>query len=363
MSALIAASDRGLYCEAGGFYIDPWQEVDRALVTHAHGDHAREGCGQYLTSRSGAGPLRVRVGESARIDTLAYGEAATINGVRASFHPAGHLLGSSQIRLEYRGEVWVVSGDYKIQPDATCEPFEPVRCHTFITESTFGLPVYRWPDQRRVFEEINAWWCSNQERGWTSIVFTYALGKAQRLLSGLDASIGPIGAHGAVCRFLPVYEAAGVRLPPVLSPNRENLPLLKGRGLIVAPPSALGSSWMRKFGASSTAFASGWMQVRGARRWRSVDKGFVLSDHADWGGLLDAIGATGAESVGVTHGYATPLARWLREKGRDAWTIATRYGDEREEESPADAGGCEEALFGGAKPRGEVQPDSEDRAG
>jgi putative mRNA 3-end processing factor len=341
VTPLVTTTDQGLFCPQASAHIDPWEPVERALVTHAHSDHAHEGCGAYLTSRPGEGPLRVRVGSDARIQTLGYGERLGINDVTVSFHPAGHLLGSAQIRLEHRGQVWVISGDYKVQPDPTCEPFELVPCHTFITESTFGLPVYRWPEQSRVFDEINRWWQANQKRGWTSIIYTYALGKAQRLLAGINPDLGPIAAHGAVRRYLPAYEAAGVELPAILPASADNARDLKGKALIVAPQSAAGTPWIRKFAPVSTAFASGWMRVRGARRWRSVDRGFVLSDHADWEGLLSTIAATGAESVGVTHGYAAPLARWLREHGQHAWTLATRYGDD-EDELPAEPSEAED---------------------
>lgn len=190
---MLRTTDRGLYCEAGDFHIDPWAPVARAVVTHAHGDHLTWGCESYLVSETGAAVSRERLGAwGAGLESMPYGDTRTINGVRVSFHPAGHILGSAQVRLEYRGEVWVVSGDYKTDPDPTCAPWEPVRCHTFITESTFGLPIYRWPSQQQVFAEINAWWAANAAAGQVSLLCAYALGKAQRLLAGLDPSIGPI---------------------------------------------------------------------------------------------------------------------------------------------------------------------------
>lgn len=326
--SLIRATERGLYCEAGGFYVDPWRPVDRAVITHAHSDHLRSGCERYLCSKPGLGVLRRRVAEDARVETLGYGEATTINGVRVSLHPAGHLLGSAQVRVEHRGRVTVVSGDYKTESDPTCADFEPVCCDTFITESTFGLPVYRWPDPGSVVDEINAWWRGNQETGRTSVIFAYALGKAQRVLHAVDDSIGPIAVHGAVKRFVDVYAAAGVRMPEVLTATEESRKAVKGRGLVVAPPSALGTPWLRKFAPLSTAFASGWMRIRGARRRQSLDRGFVVSDHADWPGLLRAIDATGASRVGITHGYVNVLHRWLIEQGRDAFVVPTRYESE-----------------------------------
>jgi putative mRNA 3-end processing factor len=209
---VVQVTENGVYCPSGDFYIDPWGPVDRAVITHAHSDHARSGSKQYLTAQPGQSLLRARLGEDTAIEGVSYGEAVSLNGVHVSLHPAGHVLGSSQVRLENRGEVWVVSGDYKLEPDATCAAFEPVRCHTFLTESTFGLPIYRWQPQTRVFEQINAWWKSNQEKGKASLLFAYALGKAQRVLAGVDSSIGPIYTHGAVEKLTQVYRAAGIPL-------------------------------------------------------------------------------------------------------------------------------------------------------
>ncbi len=328
--SLLRPTDQGLYCEAGDFFVDPWRPVARAVVTHAHADHACWGCGRYLTSREGAGVLRVRMGREAVIDPVAYGEVVEIQGVKISLHPAGHILGSSQVRLEHRGEVWVVSGDYKVEADRTCTPFESVRCHTFVTESTFGLPIYRWPTEASVFEQINAWWRSNAEAGKASLLLAYALGKSQRLLAGLDPSIGAIYTHGAVEKLNQPYREAGVALPPTSLAG----PAIKGKSwagsMIVAPPSAQGTPWARKFGSVSYALASGWMTIRGTRRRKAVDRGFILSDHVDWPGLLGAIEATGASRVLVTHGYTSVVVRWLREQGVEAEILPTRYEGERE---------------------------------
>ncbi len=329
-SGLLRLSEAGLYCEAGDFYIDPWRPVERAVITHAHGDHARRGSNRYLTTRDGERVLRTRLGDEAIIKSVAYGESLLLNDVRVSLHPAGHILGSAQVRVEHRGEVWVASGDYKIEPDPTCAPFEPVRCHTFITESTFGLPIYHWPPQAEVFESINAWWRANQMAKKASIIYGYALGKAQRLLAGVDASIGPIYTHGAVERLTNDYRETGIALPPTTYVGA----LGKtdwSQALIVAPPSAHATPWMRKFGAVSTGFASGWMRIRGARRQRSVDRGFVMSDHVDWPGLMSTIKATGAEHVWVTHGYTAVVVRWLQEQGLDARIVETRFAGEPED--------------------------------
>lgn len=326
---LVVARPEGLYCPPGDFYIDPWRPVERAVITHAHGDHARRGNGRYLAAAPGAGILRSRLGDDISLQTLAYGERLDHHGVTLSFHPAGHVLGSAQVRLEYQGEVWVASGDYKVEPDGTCAPFEPVRCHTFITESTFGLPIYRWPSQAEIFAGIDAWWRANAAAGKASVLFAYSFGKAQRILHGIDASIGPILVHGAVEPLNEVYRAGGVHLPPTRYAGdiAKNDPLLR-QALIIAPPSAGGSTWMRRFGEYSDAFASGWMLLRGTRRRRGVDRGFALSDHADWPGLLWAIEQTGAERVMVTHGQVNVLVRHLREQGLDARAFQTEYGDE-----------------------------------
>ncbi len=329
MEALLETTREGLYCPAGGFHVDPWEPVDRAVITHAHADHARKGCSHYLTSPTGAAALRTRLGD-APIQTLPYGEPLDLGGARLSLHPAGHLLGSAQVRVERAGEVWVVSGDYKTDPDPTCEPFEPVPCDVFLTESTFALPIYRWRPPSEVFEEIHRWWRANQAAGRTSVIFAYALGKAQRLLASLDPETGPIAVHGQVGRLAEAYREAGVSLPDAPVAADVDARSLKGRALLVAPPAAMRSKWLRRFGSVATAMASGWMQVRGRRRHRSLDHGFVLSDHADWDGLLAAIRSSGAEKVGVTHGHTHTLVRWLNEQGFDAWAVPTPYEGERE---------------------------------
>ena len=334
---LVVARPEGLYCPPGDFYIDPWKPVARAVITHGHGDHARSGNGHYLTATPGAGVLRARLGD-VPLQTLDYGEALLHNGVRISLHPAGHVLGSAQVRLEHQGQVWVASGDYKTEADGTCAPFEPVRCHCFITESTFGLPIYRWQPQAQVMDQVRQWWQTNRAAGRASVLFSYAFGKAQRLLHGLADEPGPILVHGAVEPLNRVYREAGVRLAATRYAGelKRNDPLLR-EALVIAPPSAAGSTWMRRFGDYSDAFASGWMLLRGARRRRGVDRGFVLSDHADWPGLLWAVQQSGAERVFVTHGSVPVLVRYLREQGLDAQGFSTEYGDEDDTPDSADA--------------------------
>ncbi len=337
---LVVARPEGLYCPPGNFYIDPWRPVDRAVITHGHSDHARSGNQHYLAARPGGGILHKRLGTDIDLQLLDYGESLVHDGVTLSLHPAGHVLGSAQVRLEYQGEVWVASGDYKLDDDGTCAPFEPVRCHTFITESTFGLPIYRWMPQPQLFADINTWWRANAEAGRTSVLFCYAFGKAQRVLSGLDTGIGPIVSHGAVEPLSALYREAGVALPASRYLGEITDAAELRRAIVLAPPSAQGSPWMRRFGDYADGFASGWMQLRGTRRRRGVDRGFVMSDHADWPGLQKAISATGAERVFVTHGQVNVMVRWLREQGLQAHGFNTEYGDE-EAENVASAAAAE----------------------
>ena len=322
---LLHPTEHGLYCAAGDFHVDPWRPVPRAVITHAHADHACWGCGRYLTSVEGRHVLRVRMGREAVIDAVEYGEGVGIGGVGVSLHPAGHILGSSQIRVEHRGEIWVVSGDYKTGPDATCRAFEPVRCHTFVTESTFGLPIYRWDSQETIFAQVNDWWRANRDAGRASLLYGYALGKSQRLLAGLDDAIGPIYTHGAVEKLNRAYRETGIPLPPTQYVGSAPRGFDWGGAMIVAPPSALGTPWTRRFGAASSGFASGWMRIRGPRRRKGVDRGFVLSDHVDWESLMGAIADTRATRVLVTHGYSAIVVRWLLGRGLDAAVLATQY--------------------------------------
>jgi len=325
---LVSPTSRGLYCAAGDFYIDPWRPVGRAVITHAHGDHARMGSEAYLAAKRGVPVLQTRLGPEARIEGVDYGETRELNGVKVSLHPAGHVLGSSQVRIEHAGEVWVVSGDYKLDPDPTCEPFEPVRCHAFITESTFGLPIYRWRTHDEIFGGINRWWAGNARHGRASVLFGYAFGKAQRILASVDDSIGPIIVHGAVETLNRGYRECGVALPPTRVGTELASKAEAAGALIVAPPSAQSTPWLKRFGEYSDAFASGWMAIRGARRQRAVDQGFVLSDHADWPSLQRAIAATGAERIFVTHGNVETMVRWLVEQGYDARGMDTEFEGE-----------------------------------
>ncbi len=331
---LITLTASGLYCSQGDFYIDPWKPVKRAVITHAHADHTYRGNREYLVPAEGERLSRIRLGDEAKISSQSYGEAASMNGVKVSFHPAGHVLGSAQVRVEYKGEIWVISGDYKLMPDATCAPFEPVKCHHFVTEATFGLPIYRWQPTEYIFDDINAWWRRNQEKGKASVLFAYSLGKSQRVMNGIDRSIGRVYTHGAVERLTQAYREHGVDLPETMYVGAvENKKDFTG-SLIVAPPSAQQAvGWLRRFGAHSTGFASGWMMVRGARRQRAVDRGFVLSDHADWPELLRAIASAEADTVYVTHGFIEEVVRFLNENGQNAVPLKTQFvGDAVAEE-------------------------------
>lgn len=324
----------GLFCPGGDFFIDPWRPVPRAIITHGHSDHAQWGCDAVLASANSGPILKARLGAKARIEVLPFGVRRRVGEVVVSLHPAGHILGSAQVRVASELGVSVVSGDYKTAPDPTAEPYEGVPCDAFISECTFGLPIYRWPTPASVAAEIQAWWTENAANGRASIIYAYALGKAQRVLSLLKANgPGPIGVHGAVAKFLPIYRAAGVSLPPVRSVSEVGAKAFKGDGLVVAPGSVQGTTWERKLGPLARASASGWMAVRGNRRRSALDRGFVLSDHCDWPGLIAAIRATGAPHIGLTHGDTEALERYLREttslevstlKGKN---LATRKDD------------------------------------
>lgn len=333
---MLEVTPDGLYCRAGDFHIDPWRGVPRALITHAHSDHARFGSESYLCATHSVGLLRQRLGSSINVTGMPYGETLRIGEAKVSFHPAGHVLGSAQIRMEHRGEVWVASGDYKTHHDPTCAAFEPVRCHAFLTESTFGLPVYHWPEPAEIMADVHRWWRANQAEGCTSVIFAYSLGKAQRILAGLDPSVGPLFVHGAVRNLLPHYEAAGVSLPPTEHATKEKVRAAQGKALVIAPPSADGSPWVNSFGDVATAFASGWMLLRGTRQWRNAERGFPISDHADWDGLVASIKATGAERVLVTHGYSAALARWLGENGWRAEVLRTHFEGDANEDAAAE---------------------------
>lgn len=323
MKTILQPTVRGLYCPTGDFYIDPRRPVKRAVITHAHADHARRGCRSYLCTTETRPILHTRIGGDADIQTLDYDKTLSMNGVTLSLHPAGHILGSAQVRIEAKGHVCVVSGDYKDEPDPTCTPLEPLRCHTFVSESTFGLPIFKWPRQTDVIQEIHSWWQKNRDEKRTSILFAYALGKAQRVLAGLDPTFGPILTHGAVDKINACYREAGICLSATSTLSDLKAKSLLKEALVLAPPSADQPDWLKRFPHRSRAFASGWMRIRGHRRRRAVDRGFVLSDHSDWDGLVATIRATGAEAVWLTHGYAEALARWLQENSISAEVLPT----------------------------------------
>jgi putative mRNA 3-end processing factor len=335
--ALIEFTSKGLFCPPGNFYIDPWKPVDKALITHAHGDHARFGSKAYLSHHYTKPLLQARLGEG-KYQSVEWGEAININDVKVSFHPAGHMIGSSQIRLEYNGEVWVFSGDYKLENDGISGQFDPVKCHTFITESTFGLPIYNWKPQPEIFSNIKNWILKNKEQGKASIMLAYSLGKAQRILPPLSEVTDTIYAHGAVYNMHMALLNAGWKLPPLERITPET-PKEKLKGaVIIAPPSAENSTWMKRFAPFAIGYCSGWMQVRGNVRRRNVDGGFIISDHADWNGLLTAVKATCATKVFVTHGYQAAFSRYLNEIGIESAEVKTEYGAEDEGEANTEQG-------------------------
>ena len=330
VSPVLTFTDQGIYCPAGDFHIDPWRPVSRALITHGHSDHARPGHARYLATNEALPVVRHRLGPITA-EGIAYGETRQIGAATVSFHPAGHVPGSAQIRVEVAGEVWVVSGDYKTEADGLAEPFEPIPCHAFITECTFGLPVFRWQPQPQVMDQIATWWAANAAAGRTSILGAYSFGKAQRLMAGLPG-IGPILTHGAVENVTEILRAQGYVLPPTTRVTPQVTAKSHPGALVIAPPSALGTTWANRFAPADEAFASGWMAVRGIRRRRSLGTGFALSDHADWDGLNQAIRATGAHKVFVTHGYTAPFRHWLETQGYEAGIVETHFtGDDADD--------------------------------
>lgn len=323
---LLAFNDKGIYCAAADVYLDPWKPVDKAIISHGHADHSRWGHKKYITHHSNVPIIKHRLGDI-EVSGREWNESFSINGVKFSLHPAGHIIGSSQIRVEHKGEVWVFTGDYKTEDDGVAVPYEPVKCDTFITECTFGLPAFKWTPQTQVFEDINNWWQQNQDDGRTSVLFGYSLGKAQRLLKHLDPSIGKIYTHGAIENMTEVLRAQ-IDFPETIRITKETKKEEIKGNIVLAPGSAHGTTWIRKMVPYVTASASGWMTFRGARRRRAIDKGFVLSDHCDWQGLLTSIKETGCEKVICTHGYTDIFSKYLREQGYDARTEETQYEGE-----------------------------------
>ncbi|MFT4023122.1 MAG: ligase-associated DNA damage response exonuclease [Flavihumibacter sp.] len=327
---LIQLTENGLYCARGQFYIDPWKPVDKAVITHAHSDHARAGSGHYLCHTDSKVLLQLRLGTDA-IQTLPWGEALSTNGISLSLHPAGHVIGSSQVRIADGHETWVVSGDYKTVDDGISGAFEPVACEHFVTESSFGLPIYQWQPQEEIYAGIRQWITENQLQGYNSVLLAYSLGKAQRVIGAIADLFPRIYAHGAVFNVQETLIRAGHRLPPVIriTPDTPKADLQKA--VIIAPPGADGTPWLKKLQPYKLAICSGWMQVRGNQRRRNADAGFVLSDHADWPGLLSACRATGAANMYVTHGFQSAFSRYLTEEGIRAVELQTDFGREDEE--------------------------------
>ena len=320
---LLEFTPKGIYCPPADVYIDPRKPVKWAFLTHGHADHARWGSKHYLCTHQAKPVIQYRLGNGAHIEGIAYGEVREVNGVKFSFHPAGHVIGSAQIRVEYQGEVWVVSGDYKTEHDGICTPFEPVKCNVFITESTFGQPVFRWQPQREVMREINEWWLDNKKEGKISLMTAYALGKAQRIMKYLDPDIGPIFTHGSVESVNMVMRSQGLKLPAGRKVTTANVHNAGPGSFVIAPPNVLNSVWVRRFKNASIGLASGWMALGGAAEKRGVHRGFVLSDHADWDGLNEAVAASGAQKVFVTHGYTAEFAQWLNEQGIEAVAVGS----------------------------------------
>jgi putative mRNA 3-end processing factor len=328
---LIKFTNKGIYCKQGDFYIDPWLPVNLAVTTHGHADHVKWGNAAYLCHELTKPVLNQRLGDL-NIETLPYNKQIDINGVKVSLFPAGHVIGSAQIRLEYKGEICVVSGDYKVEYDGISTEFEPVKCHTFVSESTFGLPIYKWLPQELIFNQIRDWVTDNNDKGKTSVLVAYSLGKAQRLIKNLS-SYGDIYVHNSIANLNEAFINAGVDLPQTTRITPEIKKETLQKGIVIVPPALAEGKWIKTLSHAAVGVCSGWMQVRASRRWRSADAGFALSDHADWPGLLSAIKATEAENVYVTHGFTSTFAKYLNEIGLKSAEVKTQYGHEQEEET------------------------------
>ncbi|MCW2273148.1 ligase-associated DNA damage response exonuclease [Rhodoblastus acidophilus] len=306
----------GLFCPPGDFLIDPLRPAARAVITHGHSDHARPGHDEVICTEATAAIMQARLGERAagRFSTLRYGEKVRIGEVDVTLVPAGHVLGSAQVLLEWRGLRIVFSGDYKRDADPTCAPFEPVRCHVFITEATFGLPVFRRPPPGDELEKLRLSMARAPER-W-HVVGAYALGKAQRLVAEIRAAGDDraIAMHGAAIKICELYQNFGAKLG-ALEPASAESTKSSAPGLVICPPSALQDRWSQKFGDAVRGMASGWMQIKGRARQRNVELPLILSDHADWPALQQTILDTGAEEIWITHGQEDALMRWCDLRG------------------------------------------------
>lgn len=326
---LIEFTDKGFYCPIGDFYIDPWKPVGKAIITHAHSDHARPGSASYLSHHYTKPLLEARLGPH-HFESTGWNDPIHINGARISLHPAGHIIGSAQVRIEHQGEVWVISGDYKLENDGLSGAFEPVPCQHFVTESTFGLPIYKWKPQQEIYDDIESWIRSCHESGKTAVLIAYSLGKAQRVLTPAAACTDSILMHGAVYNMHQTLVNAGWKLPKAEYVSFETPKSKLKNAVVIAPPGAVGSSWLKKFNPYEIGICSGWMQIRGNTRRKNADAGFALSDHADWEGLLQACRATGANTIYATHGFQSAFSRYLNEVGIEAKEVHTEYGNDEE---------------------------------
>lgn len=332
---LLEFNERGIYCALADVYVDPWKPVRHALITHGHADHARPGHKQYLCTHLSKPILRHRLGHHIPVQSVEYGEKVGIHGVNFSFHPAGHIIGSAQIRVEYKGEVWVVSGDYKTENDGLSTPLEIVPCHTFITESTFGLPIYHWQPQSVIFEEIHQWWNQCAKEGKVAVISGYSLGKAQRILNALENTGRPIFVHPAIENMHEILRMQGIPLQKGIAVEQYKPDLHQG-ALLLTTPGVQNTAWMQRFKDTSWATCSGWAAHQHGRKWSGPGKGFVLSDHADWHGLNSTIKATGCTNVLVTHGFAEPFARWLKDQGLNASPAKAGFIGELEPDDASD---------------------------
>ncbi|MEK9726995.1 MAG: ligase-associated DNA damage response exonuclease [Candidatus Margulisiibacteriota bacterium] len=318
---MLSLNHNGLYCDAGNFYIDPIRNVDCAVITHGHADHARWGMGTYVATPETCDIMRVRLGQDINTISLKYHQAYSFNSIQVTLIPAGHILGSAQVVIDDGSQRAIVTGDFKTDHDPTLDDIYYESCDLLVMETTFALPIYHWPHIASVFESIHSFWNQNQSDGYHTVLYAYSLGKAQRLLAGLDSDLGPIAVHGAVSKMNDIYAKYNrlVTLPPKLT--KDTLSNWGQPGLIVAPPGVIGSSWLKKLGRYREGYVSGWMTSKGQARRRNM-RGFVISDHADWNGLNQLVKRAAPTQVWTMHGNTDIYARYLNEQGISATSLS-----------------------------------------
>lgn len=312
MSKLIEFNQKGIYCTVGDFYIDPNVKVETAVITHAHSDHARRGSLKYISHKYTKPLIESRI-NAKNVIPYDYGEEFEINGVKVSLFPSGHVIGGAQVKIEHDGEVVVITSDFKTEDDGISGKFIPIKCDTLVMESTFAQPIYKWDPQEMVYSDMNEWWKTNKVLGRASVIFCYSLGKAQRILANIDPEIGPIVVDDSIDNMNQIIRDMGLKLP--ITQDIRSLSINeKKEALILTSSYSLKNGWLNQAKPYALAEASGWMKIDRFRRGY-IDRGFVLSDHADWDSLNQVVKDTEAKEVYVMHGFTKQFAAWLNKNG------------------------------------------------